>query len=63
MGRVFWGPPFFCPTRRPFFNFENQFDVWEDWPGGSGVAYIETFQVTETGLEVMSNLPRTLVVV
>ncbi len=46
-----------------FFNFENQFDVWEDWPGGSGVAYIETFMVTENGLEVMSKLPRTLVVV
>ena len=46
-----------------FFNFENQFDVWEDWPGGSGVAYIETFMVTGNGLEVMSNLPRTLVVV
>jgi Xaa-Pro aminopeptidase len=46
-----------------FFNFENQFDVWEDWPGGSGVAYIETFMVTENGLEVMSKLPRTLVTV
>ena len=46
-----------------FFNYENQFDVWEDWPGGSGAAYIETFMVTEGGLEVMSKLPRTLVVV
>ena len=46
-----------------FFNFENQFDVWENWPGGSGVAYIETLMVTENGLEVMSNLPRILVTV
>ncbi|MEM7121797.1 MAG: Xaa-Pro peptidase family protein [Pseudomonadota bacterium] len=45
------------------FNMENQFDVWEDWPGGSGAAYIETFLVTEDGLEVLSRLPRNLVVV
>lgn len=44
-------------------NLENQFDVWENWPGGSGAAYIETFLATENGLEVLSNLPRTLVVV
>lgn len=45
------------------FNLENQFDVWEDWPGGSGCAYIETFLVTENGLEVLSKLPRTIVTV
>jgi Xaa-Pro aminopeptidase len=45
------------------FNFENQFDVWEDWPGGSGAAYIETFLMTDDGLEVLSRLPRNLVVV
>jgi len=45
------------------FNYENQFDVWEDWPGGSGAAYIETLLVTERGLEVLSRLPRHLVVV
>lgn len=45
------------------FNFENQFDVWEDWPGGSGAAYIDTLIVTDKGLEVMSKLPRNLVVV
>lgn len=45
------------------FNMENQFDVWEDWPGGSGAAYIETFLVTDDGLEVLSKLPRNLVVV
>ncbi len=43
------------------FNFENQFDVWEDWPGGTGCAWIECFMVTETGLELMSKLPRTIV--
>ena len=45
------------------FNYENQFDVWEDWPGGSGAAYIETLLVTEAGLEILSALPRDLVVV
>jgi Xaa-Pro aminopeptidase len=42
------------------FNFENQFDVWEDWPGGTGCAWIECFMVTENGLELMSQLPRTI---
>lgn len=45
------------------FNFENQFDVSDDWPGGNGAAYIETFLMTEDGLEVLSRLPRNLVVV
>ena len=45
------------------FNLENQFDVWEDWPGGSGCAYIESLLVTKSGLEVLSKLPRTLVTV
>ena len=45
------------------FNLENQFDVYEDWPGGSGCAYIETLMVTENGIEVMSKLPRTLTTV
>ena len=43
-------------------NFENQFDVWENWPGGSGAAYIDTLLMTESGLEVLSILPRNLVV-
>jgi Xaa-Pro aminopeptidase len=43
-------------------NFENQFDVWEDWPGGSGAAYIDTLLMTDSGLEVLSTLPRNLVV-
>jgi hypothetical protein len=29
------------------FNLENQFDVWEHWPGGSGCAYIESLLVSE----------------
>jgi len=44
------------------FNYENQFDVFEGWPGGTGAAYIETFLVTEDGLELLSKLPRTLVI-
>ncbi len=43
-------------------NFENQFDVWEDWPGGSGAAYIDSLLMTDSGLEVLSTLPRNLVV-
>ncbi len=43
-------------------NFENQFDVWENWPGGSGAAYVDTLLMTESGLEVLSILPRNLVV-
>ena len=46
-----------------FFNYENQFDVWENWPGGSGAAYIDTFLMTDSGLEVLSKLQRNLVVV
>ncbi len=45
------------------FNFENQSDVCEDWPGESGAAYIETLIMTESGLEVLSKLPRGLVAV
>ena len=45
------------------FNFENQFDVWEDWPGGSGAAYIETLLMTETGLQILSSMRRDLVAV
>lgn len=45
------------------FNLENQFDVWEGWPGGSGAAWIESFLVTEDGLETLSALPRHLVAV
>lgn len=45
------------------FNFEGQFDDTEGWAGGSGAAYIESLVVTETGLEVLSELPRTLTAV
>jgi Xaa-Pro aminopeptidase len=43
------------------FNFENQFDPPPEWGINSGVAYIETLMMTQSGLEVMSRLPRTLV--
>lgn len=45
------------------FNFENQFDVSENWPGGSGAAWIDSLLVTEDGLEPLSKLPRALVTV
>jgi ectoine hydrolase len=45
------------------FNFEGQFDDKECWSGGSGFAYIDSLIVTETGLEVMSKLPRGLVAI
>ena len=56
------------PDDRPLepgmiFNLENQFDVYENWPGGSGAAYIDSFLMTDSGLEVLSDLPRNLVVV
>jgi Xaa-Pro dipeptidase len=44
-------------------NFENQFDVWENWPGGSGASYVDSMLMTDAGLEVLSTLPRNLVVV
>jgi len=44
-------------------NFENQFDVRAGWSGGNGAAYIETLLVTPDGIEVLSELPRSLVAV
>ncbi|MEE9299747.1 MAG: Xaa-Pro peptidase family protein [Alphaproteobacteria bacterium] len=65
---VHWGEETFGPTPKKLtvtpgmvFNYENQFDVWEDWPGGTGCAFIESFLVTENGLELLSKLPRTIV--
>lgn len=62
-----WQEETFGPTPKQrviepgiIFNFENQFDVLDGWPGGTGCAWIESFLVTETGLEVMSRLPRTI---
>ena len=53
-----------CPLEPGMvFNLENQFDVWENWPGGTGAAYIESLLMTESGLEVLSELPRNLVAV
>jgi Xaa-Pro aminopeptidase len=62
-----WNQEVFGPTPEKrvvepgiVFNFENQFDVWEGWPGGTGCAWIESFLVTEDGIEIMSELPRTI---
>lgn len=44
------------------FNYENQFDV-DGWPGGTGARYIESFLVMEDRLEVLSRLPRNIIVV
>ncbi len=44
-------------------NFENQFDVWENWPGGSGASYVDSMLMTDAGLEVLSTLPRNIIVV
>ena len=65
---VHWNKEAFGPTPSKLeikpglvFNYENQFDVWENWPGGTGCAFIESFLVTENGLELLSKLPRTIV--
>ena len=45
-------------------NYENQFDVVDEgWPGGRDACSIETFLMTEDGLEVLSKLPREITVV
>lgn len=45
-------------------NYEDTFDiVHEEWPGGRGAAYIDTLLMTENGLEVLSKVERTLIVV
>lgn len=43
------------------FNFEGQFDDKEGWSGGSGAAYIDSLVMTDSGLEVLSTLPRNIV--
>lgn len=64
----FWVEPHDGLPDRPIepgmvFNFENQFDVWENWPGGSGAAWIDSLLATENGLEPLSKLPRRLATV
>lgn len=53
------------PVLRPgmIFNFEVQYDVFEGWPGGSGAGWIDTFLMTEDGLECLTDLPRELAVI
>ena len=44
------------------FNFEVQYDVFDGWPGGSGAGWIDSYLVTENGLEILTDMPRELVV-
>jgi Xaa-Pro aminopeptidase len=57
-----FGPTPEKPTIQPglVFNYENQFDVWDGWPGGTGCNFIESIIVTEDGPELLSRLPRTI---
>jgi Xaa-Pro aminopeptidase len=45
------------------FNFEVQYDVYEGWPGGSGAGWIDSYLMTDTGLEILTDRPRNLLVV
>jgi Xaa-Pro aminopeptidase len=53
------------PPMKPgmVFNFEVQYDVFDGWPGGSGAGWIDSYLMTETGLENLTDTPRNLVVV
>jgi Xaa-Pro aminopeptidase len=53
------------PVMKPgmVFNFEVQYDVFEGWPGGSGAGWIDSYLMTENGLEIITDMPRELVVV
>lgn len=42
------------------FNFEVQYDVFDGWPGGSGAGWIDSFLMTEDGLEILTECPRSL---
>ncbi|MEM7224599.1 MAG: Xaa-Pro peptidase family protein [Pseudomonadota bacterium] len=44
------------------FNYENQYDVLEGWPGGTGVGVIDSFLMGDDGLEILTDLPRELIV-
>lgn len=45
------------------FNFEVQYDVFDGWPGGSGAGWIDSYLMTDTGLEILTDMPRELIVV
>jgi Xaa-Pro aminopeptidase len=53
------------PIMRPgmVFNFEVQYDVFEGWPGGSGAGWIDSYLMTDKGLEILTEMPRNLIVV
>ncbi len=43
------------------FNFEVQYDVFDGWAGGSGGGWIDSYLMTERGLEILTDMPRNLV--
>lgn len=45
------------------FNFEVQYDIFDGWPGGSGAGWIDSYLMTEKGLEILTEMPRNLAVV
>jgi Xaa-Pro aminopeptidase len=53
------------PEMKPgmVFNFEVQYDVFDGWPGGSGAGWIDSYLMTENGLEVLTDMPRNLAAV
>ncbi len=53
------------PEMKPgmVFNFEVQYDVFDGWPGGSGAGWIDSYLMTDNGLEVLTEFPRELTVV
>ncbi len=53
------------PEMKPgmVFNFEVQYDVFDGWPGGSGAGWIDSYMMTDNGLEILTDVPRELVIV
>lgn len=65
VGPVFYDGGYFDQDFVPglVMNYENVFDITqEDWPGGKGGSFIETLLMTENGIEVLSKIPRTMIV-
>ena len=67
VGHYWWGAPGYATlVYQPgaVSNYENVFDIGdESWGGGSCASYIETLLMTESGLDILSQFPRTLTVV
>ncbi len=51
------------PIMKPgmVFNFEVQYDVFDGWAGGSGGGWIDSYLMTDRGLEILTDMPRELV--